>query len=108
MGKKFKTYQEALDAVKNLGEDLKNSDMEFILIFTDRFNGSPFLHAGLYETITMLRIFLSGLTDPYRNAVLSVLETFNDANIMQRMEYVKLYNSMVDAYFMRINKKINE
>lgn len=31
--KKFKTYQEAFDAVKNLGEDLKNSDMEFILIF---------------------------------------------------------------------------
>lgn len=104
MEKKFKTYQEALDAVKNLGEDLKNSDMEFILIFTDRFNGSPFLHAGLYETVTMLRIFLSGLSKPYRNIILSVLETCNDANIMQRMAFVKLYNRMVDDYLMGINK----
>lgn len=33
MGKKFKTYQEAFDATLKLGEELKNSDMEFILIF---------------------------------------------------------------------------
>ena len=104
MGKKFKTYQEALDAVKNLCEDLRNSDMEFIVIVTDRIDGTPFIYAGFYETVTMLRVLLAKLSKPHSNAVLSVLETFNDANIMQRMDYVKLYNRMVDDYLMGINK----
>jgi hypothetical protein len=96
MGKKFKTYQEALDAVKNLGEDLKNSDMEFILIFTDRFNGSPFLHAGLYETITMVRALLLRLSKFSRKSILSVLETLNDATEDERMGFIKVYNKMIE------------
>ncbi len=98
MSKKFKTYQEAFDAVKNLGKDLKNSDMEFILIFCDKIEVTPFIHAEAYRTITMLRALLAILSKSSRQSILSVLETLNDATEYERMAFVKAYNQIIEEY----------
>lgn len=96
MKKKFKTYQEVFEAVVKLGEDLKNSDMEFILIFCDKIEVTPFIHAELYETITMVRALLLRLSRFSRKSILSVLETLNDATEDERMGFIKVYNEMIE------------